>query len=169
MEFQSKSICLSTRVIAGGPVERVVGEVLAVEALVAGAGRGAELVRGMTMRCVLGVGRALRVENLRGAELLDDAVDGEDGVFGDGVVVALDGGERGGVGADDGDGFDLRGCERKDVVVVLEQHHRLARGAESERGVGAASSPQRMGLCDVEHLAPADRRGRGDSGRGRGA
>ena len=59
------------------------------------------------MARVLGIGRALRVEHFGRGKLLDDAVERKDGIFRDGVVVALDGGELGGIGADDGDGLEL--------------------------------------------------------------
>ena len=69
------------------------------------------------------------------AELLLDAVDGEDGVKRDGVVVAFEGDARAGERSDDGDGLVLCGIEREEVVLVLEQDHRLACGAEGEFGV----------------------------------
>ena len=64
------------------------------------------------------------------AEFLLDAVDGEDGVQRDGVVVALERDVRGGEGADDGDGLMPGGIEGKEVVVVFEQDHGFAGGAE---------------------------------------
>jgi hypothetical protein len=60
-----------------------------------------------------------------------DGVDGHLGVFGDGVVVAFEGGEGRGVGADDGDGVVLGGREREDAV-VLEEDHGLFAGLERE-------------------------------------
>ena len=69
------------------------------------------------------------------AEFLLDAVDGEDGVERDGVVVAFEGDVGAGERADDGDGLVPGGIEGKEMVVVLEQDHGFAGGAEGERGV----------------------------------
>src|SRR5271156_3761612 len=71
--------------------QRIVVEVLAFEALDVGALSHAELSARDDDRCVFGIGRALRVEDLCGGELLNDAVDREDWVFGNSVVVALNG------------------------------------------------------------------------------
>ena len=48
----------------------------------------------------------------------------------DGVVVALQGDVGGGEGADDGDGLMPGGIEGKEVIVVFEQDHGFAGGAE---------------------------------------
>ena len=50
------------------------------------------------------------------AELRLDAVDGEDRVKRDGVVVAFERDARAGERTDDGDGLVLRGIEREEVV-----------------------------------------------------
>src|SRR6202035_4768841 len=84
--------------------------------------------------CTVGdVGGALRVEDMIGAELINDAIDGEDGVKRDGVVVSLEADERGGERAYDGDG--LAGLEGERVGVVLEKDHGFAGGAEGELGI----------------------------------
>ena len=91
--FQSKSICLSVRVTAGGAGEVVVVEVLAFEAFDGGSGGGAELGAGNDGGGVLRVGRALGVEDLCVGELCGEAVDRKDGVARDRVVVAFNRGE----------------------------------------------------------------------------
>ena len=107
VEFQSKSICLSTRVMAGGPVSESLLKYSAFRPSSLEPGCGAELRARDDDRSVLSIRRALRVENFGGVKLLDDSVDRQRRVLRDSVVVALDCGEFGRVRANDGDGFVL--------------------------------------------------------------
>ena len=74
---------------------------------------------------------ALGVGDAGGGEALFNAVERIDGRGRRAVVVALQRLDELGCGADDGDAADA-GLERKDVVVVLEQHHGFARGLQRE-------------------------------------
>ena len=112
-------------------VKVVAGEVLGFEAVRGGVGVGVEQGAGDGHGDAFGVGGALGVEDVGVGELGDDAVDGEDGVAGDGVVVAFDGGERGGVGADDGDGAEV-GFQGEEAALIFEQDHGLVGGLESQ-------------------------------------
>ncbi len=132
---QSKSISLSMRTISGAPSKLGWEKYLPFQSLYRGIAGGAEHGARDGKLTAHDVGRALGVEDVVVAELLLDAVDGEDGVERDGVVVAFESDARTGEGSDDGDGLVSCGIEREKMVVVFEQDHGFACGAKGERGV----------------------------------
>ena len=141
----------------GGAIERRMGEVLALEAFDGGVGGGAEHRARNGEFAAVDVGRTLRIEHVVVSELGLDAVDGEDGVQRDGVVVAFEADARGGERADDGDRLMFCGIEREEVAVVFEEHHGFAGGAKSESGVFGGidfrvrNGGERHALRGIEH------------------
>ncbi len=126
---QSKSISLSRRIISGAPSKLGRAKYWPSRPSTVESAGGAEHGARDGEFAAHDVGRALGVEDVVVAELRLDAVDGQDWVERDGVVVAFESDARCGEGADDGDGLVLRGIEREEVVVVLEQDHGFACGA----------------------------------------
>ena len=95
----------------------------ALEAEFGGGGGGVEHGAGDGEANAVGVGGALGVDDFGAGKGGADGVDGHLRIFRDGVVVAFESGEGGGVGADDGDGVVLGGSksggsEREDAVVL---------------------------------------------------
>ena len=130
---QSKSISLSMRTISGAPSKPGREKYSPFQSIYRRIAGGAEHGSRNGKLAAHDVGRALGVEDVVVAELLVDAVDGEDGVKRDGVVVAFERDARTGERTDDGDGLMLAGSSGRKWFSFLSRtiDSRAARRASS--------------------------------------